>query len=291
MHLYVDHETTYSYEKPVSFSRNELRLKPRDHSGQSLQSFSLETHPTGEMNLRTDYFGNKVHRCNIRDTHRVFRVHSRAEVGTSKREVHSTTLFREMDVQDPDRREFLHPTDLVPLEWDWAEKFGLNRPGSSVSIRRYLSDLLDQFDRRFEYDPDATGVETDLRAFSQVKRGVCQDFAHLFAGICRQFNLPARYVSGYIHSGQGSDATHAWVEVYIPDTGWVGLDPTNNQFVDEQYIVVAFGRDYSDCSPIDGVRRGGGTDEMSVDVTVKATSDGMSPDVPCEHTRGPESFT
>jgi transglutaminase-like putative cysteine protease len=127
---------------------------------------------------------------------------------------------------------------------------------------------MERLDEKFEYNPSATDVGTDLYEFSNHQSGVCQDFAHSMLAVCRQENLPARYVSGYIETGQGSDASHAWLEVYVPGSGWIGLDPTNKCFIDERHVVLAIGRDYSDCSPLKGIRRGGGEDTMRVSVTL-----------------------
>lgn len=269
MFLKVEHTTRYTYESSVKFSRNDVRLKPRPHPKQTLHSFSLAVDPSADIREREDYFGNVVHRCNVKRQHNTLRIHVDTEVITASRSVNSTATFQDLDHADPAFQEFLYATDLIPLDKNWLEEFELNRPDPTDSIVEYLNYLMDCYDDRFAYDQEATTVETDLKEFADGRSGVCQDFAHSLAAICRELNLPARYVSGYVHSGQGSEATHAWVDVHLPDVGWVGLDPTNHQFVDDQYVVIGFGRDYTDCSPVDGIRRGGGADRMSIEVQVE----------------------
>ena len=132
---------------------------------------------------------------------------------------------------------------------------------------------MDFIHREFAYVPTATNVHTHMREVLRLRRGVCQDFTHVMLGICRSLKIPARYVSGYLYNGpadqlRGAQASHAWVEVYLPDLGWRGLDPTNNGQPDDRYVKVAVGRDYSDVTPIKGTYRGTGERKMKVDVLV-----------------------
>jgi transglutaminase-like putative cysteine protease len=269
MKLEIEHDTRYRYERPVQFSRNELRLKPRTHPHQTLHSFSLEVHPSAQSRVRSDYYGNNVHICKITVPHETLSLTARSVVSTRLEPGKSEETFGNLTVREPELQEFLLPTDLIPMNKDWSEIFDVRAPESSTRIQDHLEYLLDHFNELFDYDKTTTNVETDLVEFSKHGTGVCQDFAHSLAALCRQWNIPTRYVSGYIKTGQGSDASHAWVECYTPDAGWLGLDPTNNQFVDEQYVRLAYGRDYNDCSPVRGIRRGGGPDTMSIKVSIE----------------------
>jgi transglutaminase-like putative cysteine protease len=137
-------------------------------------------------------------------------------------------------------------------------------------------DLTRRIHADFKFDPTATSVSTPLREVLAKRRGVCQDFAHFMAGCLRTLGIPARYVSGYILTSPppgkprliGADASHAWVSVWCGPAGWVDLDPTNDMLVGEQHITLAWGRDFSDVTPMRGVILGGGEQELEVRVTV-----------------------
>jgi transglutaminase-like putative cysteine protease len=125
----------------------------------------------------------------------------------------------------------------------------------------------------FTYTPLATSVSTHMTEVIQQRRGVCQDFAHVMLGMCRAIKIPARYVSGYLFSGLnssllGSQASHAWCEVYVPGFGWRALDPTNSRQADENFVKVAVGRDYADIVPVKGHYKGPPSEKMSVHVAV-----------------------
>ena len=137
-------------------------------------------------------------------------------------------------------------------------------------------DLIRRIFAEFTYDGEASTIETPVEQVFKKKKGVCQDFAHLAISCLRSLGLPARYVSGYLETlpppGKpkllGADASHAWFSIYIPDFGWVDLDPTNNLAVNETYVTVAWGRDYGDVAPVKGVVLGGGSHLLTVSVSV-----------------------
>jgi transglutaminase-like putative cysteine protease len=126
----------------------------------------------------------------------------------------------------------------------------------------------------FSYEPGTTDAETHMEQSFSLRKGVCQDFAHVMLGMCRSLGIPARYASGYIYTGEkddlvGAQASHAWCEVYLPETGWIGFDPTNAVLADQRYIKIAVGRDYGDVAPILGSYRGNAHCTMAVSVTVE----------------------
>ena len=137
-------------------------------------------------------------------------------------------------------------------------------------------DLTRHIKQEFTYDPDATQIDTPLVEVFANKRGVCQDFAHVMLSCLRSCKLPARYVSGYILNDPppgkeklvGSDASHAWIETWLPGIGWIGFDPTNGKLANTEFITIAWGRDYGDVTPLCGVVLGGGEHELEVRVTV-----------------------
>ncbi len=185
-------------------------------------------------------------------------------------------LFRNDDSAVEMRvREFLYPSVLVPrlpeLHHYAAESFPRGRP-----LLEAVLDLMQRMFSDFVFDPKATTVATTMGQVIKNRRGVCQDFAHFQIGCLRALGLPARYVSGYLETlpppGKpkllGSDASHAWVQLFVPDVGWVDLDPTNNLLPGDRHITVAVGRDFEDVSPIRGVIVSGGKHQLTVAVDV-----------------------
>jgi hypothetical protein len=140
----------------------------------------------------------------------------------------------------------------------------------------FLSQLNSHVHQMLEYDLEPTNVHTTVSEAIKLRKGVCQDFTHLFVAIARRNHIPCRYVSGYLNQGGsliGSAAMHAWVEAFVPGKGWYGFDPTNNLLVDENYIKTAHGVDYSDCNPIKGVLKTSGENRTSYHVKVKTKPD------------------
>ena len=163
-----------------------------------------------------------------------------------------------------------------------APSFAPGRPVLDAAM-----DLTMRMYNDFKFDPHATDVSTPIAQVFRTKRGVCQDFAHVALACFRSLRIPARYVSGYLHTRppigrpklQGADATHAWISVWSPEYSWVDLDPTNGILVGDEHVTVAYGRDYDDVSPISGVLRGGGEHSVNVGVDVNmiaATADALS---------------
>jgi transglutaminase-like putative cysteine protease len=166
----------------------------------------------------------------------------------------------------------------------FREEIGLERGNDPlVALRRLMGETY----ARFEYSPRSTRVDSPIDEALETRKGVCQDFAHIFLSLVRPLGIPARYVSGYLfqtaggHDRSTEGATHAWVEVLLPDLGWVGLDPTNNLIADDRHIRVAIGRDYADVPPTRGVFKGVSTvkSELSVSVAVGPVLSPLSNDL------------
>jgi transglutaminase-like putative cysteine protease len=135
-------------------------------------------------------------------------------------------------------------------------------------------DLSQRINKEFHYDQKSTSIDSPLPQVLRKKRGVCQDFAHVMIGALRSMRLAARYVSGYVRSGgdfQGALASHAWVSVFVPGTGWLDFDPTNNVMPSESHVTLGWGRDYGDVTPVKGVTLGGGAQTVQVEVYVRKT--------------------
>jgi len=168
-----------------------------------------------------------------------------------------------------DNHIFLTPTSLTQMPDVANNSFPFW--SNEIQLFDYLLKLNSYLHHLLEYSPESTDVNTPISEVLQIRKGVCQDFAHLFISVCRQKQIPARYVSGYLYQGAGftgASQLHAWVEVLIPELGWVGFDATNNLVADHHYIKIAHGTDYRDCSPIIGVLETTGMQKSTHSVTV-----------------------
>ena len=285
------HRTIYEYAAPVTVSHHVARLEPRATATQERESFSLKIFP--EPNLRKarrDYFGNQLCFFSIQEIHGKLEIisNSRVSVRAGKPSAHESSaawedvagMFRDPvspEVVEPYQFIFDSPQIRASLELaDYArESFSVG-----TSLIAGARDLTRRIFMDFQYDPKATTVATPLEEVLEKRRGVCQDFAHLGIACLRSLGLPARYVSGYLRTRPaegkeqlvGADASHAWFSIFCPGTGWLDFDPTNNLQPTEEHITVAFGRDFSDVSPVAGVVTGGGSHQVKVSVNVTEVS-------------------
>jgi transglutaminase-like putative cysteine protease len=178
------------------------------------------------------------------------------------------TLINSLDFQI-DNYLFLLPTPLTKISVDANSNFPVY--SGKIQVFDYLVELNHYVNQMLQYTPESTDVNTSIEEILQLRKGVCQDYTHLFISVCRQNKIPVRYVSGYLDQGAGFVGTsqlHAWVEALIPDLGWIGLDSTNNLLADHHYIKIAHGTDYRDCSPIIGVLESAGMQKSIHSVTV-----------------------
>lgn len=283
----VTHTTTYEYSAPVSVSYHLLRLQPRALPQQICRSHECIVEPRAAVNkTHLDYYGNKVAFVTVEGGHRRLVVKSVNEVDVRRMPLPppSETLPWEV-VRDMCRgqqigesleaSEFLFNSPLITLSEEYGayavESFPKERP-----ILEGVLDLTRRIHEDFKFDPEATTIATPLDVVFRTRRGVCQDFAQFQIACLRSLGLPARYVSGYLETdpppGQarlaGADASHAWVSFFSAGLGWIDVDPTNNILVTTRHITVAWGRDYSDVSPIRGVVHGGGPHTLKVSVDV-----------------------
>ncbi|HEX2547562.1 MAG TPA: transglutaminase family protein [Ramlibacter sp.] len=289
MLLHVLHETAYDYRTMVRTAQHMARLKPADRDGQELLSHRLTIDPLPlQQSESLDVFGNTRNFFSLQFAHESLRVVAESLVSTSPRqqpadslpweEVAERTRYHRGASYDP-AVEFAFGSPYVPRDRAFVvyakESFAPGRP-----LLDAARDLMTRIHEDFEYETTTTDVNTPALEALQLRKGVCQDFAHVMLGCLRSLGLPARYVSGYLLTepapGQprlvGCDASHAWASVYLPsDDGagaWVDLDPTNDRSAGEDYVTLAIGRDYSDVSPMRGVLQGGANHRLSVAVTV-----------------------
>jgi transglutaminase-like putative cysteine protease len=287
MRYEIRHHTIYRYSQPVSISHHVLRLVPRSCGRQMLHESSIEVvpHPAVRSDA-LDYFGNPVTYLTIQEQHEQLAIEARSLVDVAApppREPSRTTrwdgIFRQLERSASPEAiatlQFAFDSPYTRTTTDLAayarESFPSGRPVLEAAF-----ELTRRIHQDFRYDSTATEVATPVDEVFRLRRGVCQDFAHLELACLRALALPARYVSGYLLTrpppGQqklvGSNASHAWISVWCPEAGWVDLDPTNDAFVRDEHITLAWGRDYGDISPINGVIFGGGEHRIEVAVDV-----------------------
>ena len=275
----VRHITRFRYEPAVRESVMEVRLQPRTDMRQRCLSFSLDVSPRANIMMYRDFFGNAVHHFDIPGQHELVEVAAQAivEVQPTAPPVASEACsWEELDarVAEGDYWEMLLPSQYArPTELleKLRAELKLRRQGNPLKLLQELNMELYEF---FEYAPNTTKVDSPIDDALQARRGVCQDFAHIMIALVRQLKIPCRYVSGYLyHEDKVKDrspagATHAWVEAYLGELGWVAFDPTNNLPGCERHIRVAVGRDYADVPPTRGVYKGEAASELSVLVSV-----------------------
>lgn len=292
----VRHLTRYTYALPVTATHNELRLTPRDLPWQRLVSSTIRVEPHFELKRRfVDYFGNSVRYCSVLTPHHKLSVTADSIVEVSE----TNPLMPAATLPWEQVRTSLHawedPFSLAAFEFVAASRYVAWNPAIAAYASRSLlpgrpileaaAELSGRVHRDFRYLPESTGIDTSVEEVFRNRRGVCQDFAHLLIAMLRAHGLAARYVSGYLRSGNiGAEASHAWVGVCVPGHGWVDLDPTNDVVVATSHITLAWGRDYGDVTPVKGVTMGGG--EHTIEVEVRVDPLATLP-VPAEAPRGP----
>lgn len=278
MQFSVLHTTRYDYQSNVSDSFNDVHLCPVSDDFQVCKEFELRVDPLPSGVLRRlDFYTNQVHHFEIMRAHEYLQVAAYSEVTTfvdnRNFEVFSDPASLAALVMDERYYDFLHQSERVSLSTPVIHTVRQLELTGDVRARveRIMAHIFDDF----TYSPGATQVETPVEQVIELRKGVCQDFAHVMIAFCRAVGIPARYVSGYFYTERWAEGTmddnsasHAWVECYLPDIGWVGYDPTHNRRVNEVYIKVASGRDYVDVRPLAGTYRGPSKAELSVDVKV-----------------------
>lgn len=283
----ITHRTEYSSLEPVSVGHNEAWLTPRNTPTQKCLAHQIEITPAPSIILtRTDYFENTTTQFAFNQGYHTLTVTSINDV-----EVHAPPPATEASpaweqVRDEVKAhateadfqalEFTFESPRCRLTPEFAE-YALASFLPGRAIRMAVADLMRRFHTDFRYDPAATTVSTPVEQVFRIRRGVCQDFAHLLISMIRSIGLPARYISGYLRTlpppGKprlvGADASHAWLSVYSGATlDWVDIDPTNNQFPTTDHITIAWGRDYMDVAPLKGVYIGGSSPRLLVSVDV-----------------------
>lgn len=267
----VSHRTTYSYDEDVSDSLGIAYLVPRDLPWQRVASYDLDLDPaTPECTEDTDYYGNTATYFQVTTPHRVLQITATSEVEVQTPEHDEAALavpweaarpVERDDVPDAWRAQDLALPSSLADQTVEAHAYAAQSLAPGRPVGEAVTDLMHRIHADFAYDKTATTVTTTVDDIFDKHAGVCQDFAHLTLACLRSHGLAVRYVSGYLATTPppgkerivGADATHAWAAVWIPNGGWLAVDPTNDQWVNDRYVTVAWGRDYGDVPPVKGV--------------------------------------
>lgn len=284
----IVHRTTYKYKYPVSVANHVACLKPRSLLHQELAQNELRIQPPPAIRTeRVDYFGNLLCFFSVQEPHKELVVEARSEVvmqGNATPWPKNAIPWEEAARSLPDDHspagleayQFGFESPRIRMRPEFAsyalESFTPERP-----MPEALLDLTARIHKDFRFDAKVTNVRTPTEEVFRKRRGVCQDFAHLQIACLRSLNLAARYVSGYLRTypppGRprlvGADASHAWVSAYCPGIGWLDMDPTNNVVPSNGHVTLAWGRDYSDVSPLRGLILGGGAHSLKVAVDME----------------------
>lgn len=260
------HSTRYRYTGPIAETVMEVRLRPMDGIGQRCIDFNLELSHGVKARSYVDGFGNRVHYFNLVRPHSALNVVSRSTVETG--------LGLDEDPGEELVQDFLRfraPIREVDGIRELALRHAITDPSSPTEVERALDELTIAISRDFTYDRTVTNVYSSVDDVLTLRAGVCQDFAHLFIAVARAIGVPARYVSGYIHSpGESAGtASHAWAEAWVGGRGWIGFDATHPIRTTPHHVRLAVGRDYTDAAPTRGVYVGSATGTMAISVKTR----------------------
>lgn len=284
----ITHQTKYEYSTSVTMCQNLAHLTPRETAQQHCRQTALLIHPQPAVqSSRLDYFGNQLTFFAVQESHRTLNISATHEIDVFPRAVIDPQqtlawdaardrLRTSRDAASLDAYQFTFASRHVPFSRELADYarplFANGRP-----LIEAVLELTEKIHREFQYDPASTTIATPIEEVFAQRRGVCQDFSHLQIACLRSLGIAARYVSGYLRTTPvpgkprliGADATHAWVSVYGPDVGWVDFDPTNNVQPYDKHLVLGWGRDFDDVSPLKGVILGGEQHSVHVSVDVR----------------------
>lgn len=287
-HYIVTHKTEYIYREPIALCHNIARLIPRSVNGQVCTMSEIVITPEPDTYKRyEDFFGNHLAYFAIEQDHSKLTVTVTSDIlitptvlefheyPTTPWEEEAKNILTNVD-EHMDVRQYILPTDMTVVTND-VKDYALQSFTPGRSFFEATHDLMKRIYKDFQFKPGLTTVSTPVQETLRLRKGVCQDFAHLAITCIRSLGLPARYISGYIETitkpGKaklvGADASHAWFSVYIPGTGWVDFDPTNNHMPTHQHITIGWGRDYADIAPLKGIILSSRPHKLNVSVDVK----------------------
>jgi transglutaminase-like putative cysteine protease len=284
----VVHKTDYIYQEAVSLCHNIVRLTPRSTNKQFCKSSIIKIDPEPDVLVEyEDFFGNKLVYFTVEKEHKKLSVHVTSEIEKLSPLNESSAAFNTITWEEAcaqtaavtalaEIKQFVAATPMT--EADQAiEAFTLQCFPKGAPLYQCCKNLMSRIFTDFKFSSGFTTISTPLSLVMKERKGVCQDFAHLAIACLRSLNLPAKYISGYIETIPppgvaklvGVDASHAWFSVYIPNSGWIEFDPTNNMLPSDRHIAIGWGRDYADITPLKGVIMSSGKHELKVSVDVR----------------------
>jgi len=272
----IVHITKYQYNWPIKESINEIRLFPHNFENQDVLQYELHITNNPDVEISKDYYGNRVGNFNNLEAHSEMTIESRMSV-----RVNHSLKIPEIDLTTVADLEIEKQKSVLLLRLSYPETSQKQNKINTILKKIDCSDIpiieiaqkCNQYIyENFTYTKGITNIETTVDEILAMKKGVCQDFAHVLLQLLRTVGIPSRYVSGYIcpnESGlRGEGATHAWVEIYTPTQGWLGLDPTNNIWTMDNHIRLSVGKNFYDCTPVKGTFKGLARQTLSVSVSV-----------------------
>lgn len=277
-HFFIKHKTEYIYSDVIFESAYKIKLYPLIDDYLKLINHNIQVSFNPIIETFVDFNQNIVGSFSIVEPHKKFIIESYLEVITSKKSLPKLkgTVDKNWELLNGLKKD-INFIDFLLKNPSKGDSF-YNSLLSKINIlekqpQDIAVELCEYVYKNFKYTKNVTTVNTTIDEVWDLKAGVCQDFAHVLIHILKMANIPAKYVSGYICSNEngliGLGATHAWVEAYIPNYGWLGLDPTNNCIVSDKHVKIATGRNYFDCAPVDGIYRGTATNKLNVEVEVR----------------------
>lgn len=279
----IIHKTTYSYDYEATESYSQLKVSPLETLCQSVNSHSIKVDPIVPMFYHIDYFGNKVFEFSVPFRHFNLEIISDTDVTLfepSSEPLNSNLKIKEAQdffrKNDLDFYDYLSPSKFAPIT-ETVKEFAKKFLEPERRLSDAVMDLNQAFTKEFQYRTGSTNINTPIDEVLTRRQGVCQDFAHTMIASLRSVGIAARYVSGYIESYDpnsqielvGAEQSHAWLDVFMPDYFWFGVDPTNNMVSSNKHMRIATGRDFNDVSPVRGTYKGSGRQSLSVDVKMR----------------------
>lgn len=278
----IKHITTYRYDQPVYDSANQIMLYPIKDQYQEIISHQINITNDPTVETYKDYYGNMVGTFTNHERHSELIIESSLEVNVKAKPLPNTNLFvdEQWRIIDDIQHNIEYINFLKQEYFDEEEELlAIVKPDEQRKLSPFTvaQNFCSYVYENFKYIQGITTVETTVDEIWKLKSGVCQDFAHILLVMLRRVGIPARYVSGYIcpnrNGMRGEGATHAWVEAYIPDYGWLGLDPTNNCIARDNHVRLAVGRNFVDVSPVKGTYKGTAHHSLEVKVVISYEND------------------
>jgi transglutaminase-like putative cysteine protease len=267
MRIRVSHSTVYRYNRPTTGVIQLLRLTPRNHDGQYVVRWSIDVSEDCRLDQYEDAFGNIAHTFTADGPFTELRVSVEGEIETQ-----DTQGIIAGAVERFPPSLFLRDTPLTQSNHAIADFAASAREAADGDVLKLLHTMVSRLHGDITFDTRPTESTTTAAEAFALRRGVCQDFSHIFVAAARSLGIPARYIGGYFHRSDGvvdQEAGHAWAEAFVPELGWVGFDPTNGISTTDAHVRVAMGLDYLGAAPVRGARSGGGTETLSVAVRVE----------------------